>query len=233
VVVDVLRATTTIATLFERGLTDLLVVDDIDAARLAARDDGRLLLGEVGGVRPEGFDYGNSPLEAASAEVEGRRAVLFTTNGTTALCALGETAAVYAGSLANASAIAQTVIKHERVAIVCAGTDGARRFALEDFAAAGLMVQVMQGFTRGVALGDGAMLALRIAARPPGATRGLRLPSPGAQLIASSEHAQKLKSLGFGADITFCTELDTSSAVPLVVSCGPGRAVLANGRDRA
>jgi phosphosulfolactate phosphohydrolase-like enzyme len=109
-------------------------------------------------------------------------------------------------------------------------SDGARRFALEDFAAAGLMVHVMQGVARGVLLGDGAALALRAAARPPGATRGLNLPSPGAQLIASSEHAQKLKSLGLGADITFATELDTSTAAPMVTSCGPGWAVLRDER---
>jgi 2-phosphosulfolactate phosphatase len=229
VVVDVLRATTTIATLFHRGLEDLLVVDDIEAARNAARDGGRLLFGEVGGVRPEGFDHGNSPVEAQSADVQGRSGVLFTTNGTTALCALGERGTVYAGAPANASAIAQAAIPYECVAIVCAGTDRARRFALEDFAAAGLMVHVMQGVSRGVRLGDAAVLALRSAARPPGGNRGLNLPSPGAQLIASSEHAQKTKSLGFGADISFATEIDTSTAVPMVVSCGPGWALLREG----
>ncbi len=226
VVVDVLRATTTIATLFQGGLDSLVVVDAIDAARKAARDEGRLLFGEVGGLRPEGFDYSNSPVEAHSADVRGRGGVLFTTNGTPALCALGDRAAVYAGAPANASAIAQAVIRHERVAIVCAGTAGARRFALEDFAAAGLMVQVIQGVASGLSLGDGAVLALRSAARPPGGTSGLNLPSPGAQLIASSEHARKLKSLGLGGDIPFCTELDTSTAAPMVAACGPGWALL-------
>src|SRR5688572_25698928 len=79
VVVDVLRATTTIATLFGRGLSDLVVVDDIEAAQEFAVRENRLLFGEVGGLRPDGFDYGNSPVEAQSAEVFDGSAVLFTT----------------------------------------------------------------------------------------------------------------------------------------------------------
>jgi 2-phosphosulfolactate phosphatase len=230
VVVDVLRATTTIAVLFDRGLEDLLVVDDIEQARSRAETEGRLLFGEVGGLRPEGFDFGNSPVEAQAADVAARAGVLFTTNGTTALCALGERAAVYAGAPANAAAIAHAVRGYERVVVVCSGTDGARRFALEDFAAAGLMVQAMQGVTSGVALGDAAALALRIAARPPGATRGRTLPSPAELLITSSEHARKLKALGFEKDVAFSARMDTARAVPGVVGCGPGWALLRDER---
>src|SRR5688572_26821218 len=98
VVVDVLRASTTIAALFGRGLSDLVVVDDIEAARQLAARESRLLFGEVGGLRPDGFDYGNSPVEAQAAAVADRGAVLFTTNGTPALCSLGDRAAVYAGA---------------------------------------------------------------------------------------------------------------------------------------
>jgi 2-phosphosulfolactate phosphatase len=228
VVVDVLRATTTIATLFHHGLEDLVVVEDIERARKLAREEARLLFGEVGGLRPEGFDHGNSPVEAQGADVRRRGAVLFTTNGTTALCALGERAAVFAGAPANATAVAHAARGSERVAIVCAGTAGASRFALEDFAAAGVLVQALQIAGGGVALGDAAALALRVAARPPGATRGRPLPSPAELLAASSEHARKLKELGFDADVAFCARVDTSSAAPRVVECGPGWAKLRN-----
>src|SRR5688500_18674541 len=85
VVVDALRATTTAATLFARGLRDLVAVDSIEMARDLARRDGRMLFGEVDGHPPAGFDFGNSPVEASTARVEGRGAVLFTTNGTAAL----------------------------------------------------------------------------------------------------------------------------------------------------
>ncbi len=65
VVVDVLRATTTIATLFAHGLERLTCADDIERARGIARDRGALLFGEVQGLPPEGFDHGNSPAEIA------------------------------------------------------------------------------------------------------------------------------------------------------------------------
>src|SRR5947207_14887405 len=88
VVVDVLRATTTIATLFERGLLTLVAVDDIEAARQRARDEARMLFGEVGGLPPPGLDHGNSPVEASTPEVAGREAVPCTTNGTAPVCGL-------------------------------------------------------------------------------------------------------------------------------------------------
>src|SRR5688572_14582039 len=86
VVVDLLRATTTIAALFDARLRDLVVTGDIETAREVARRDGRLLFGEVGGLPPEGFDFGNSPLEVMAADLAGKDGVLFTTNGTLALC---------------------------------------------------------------------------------------------------------------------------------------------------
>lgn len=240
VVVDALRATTTIATLFHRGLKDLVVADDIDAARRAAREERRLLFGEVGGLRPDGFDYGNSPIEAQAADVEGRRAVLFTTNGTTALCALGDHATVYAGAPANASSIARAVGGYERVVLVCAGTDGARGFAQEDFVAAGLIVRVLQRAVRGIELGDAAALAARLAGEAEPTLELLHeggarptvpigaLPSPGQILLTTSEHARRLKALGLGRDVAFCAQLDTSHVAPMVVGCGPGWALLRN-----
>ena len=100
-VIDVLRATTTIATLFARGLADLLVFDSIEAARKRARAEGRILLGEVGGLPPKDFDYGNSPAEAATLELKGQGAALFTTNGTRALCASAGRGEVVAASFAE------------------------------------------------------------------------------------------------------------------------------------
>lgn len=229
VVVDVLRATSTIAVLFHRGLSDLLVVDDVEVARARAKEGGRLLFGEVGGLRPEGFDYGNSPLEARGAAIERRSAVLFTTNGTTVLCALGERGAVYAGALANAASVVRALAEHERGVVVCAGNGGGTRFSQEDFAAAGLLVQAVQRNTAAVRLGDGAALALMAAARPPGGSGGRRsMPSPGRQLIQSSSHARLLKKLGFERDVEFCTELDTAPCTPMVSACGPGWALLRN-----
>lgn len=238
VVIDVLRATTTIAVLFQAGLEDIVVLDDIDRTRERAFEEARLLFGEVGGLRPDGFDYGNSPVEAATAAVAGRGAALFTTNGTPALCALGRRGAVYAGALANAGALARRLRRHERVVFVCAGTAGGRRFGMEDFAAAGLMIRELQRNGEPFGTGDAASMAARLAGAPtetlemsfgvePG--RGGRprvMPSFGQIVVTTSEHARRLKELGLEQDVRFCARLNTSRAVPMVVECGDGWARL-------
>lgn len=213
VVIDGLRATTTVATLFARGLHTLTVVDTLDAGRALQRD-GVLLFGEQGGLRPEGFDYGNSPVEAANLELAGRSAVLVTSNGTVALCAVARLGITVAGSLANLSAVASFARAHERVVVVCAGNDGARRFSLEDFAMAAALVQRIAEPREQWAFGDGARLALELA-------------SPHT-LVSTSTHANVTRFLGFQADVEFASQSDTSAAVPLVTSFGDGWAVLEN-----
>lgn len=216
VVVDVLRATTTIATLFEAGLRDLLVVDDIDRARESARRDGRLLFGEVGGLAPRGFDHGNSPVEAAGAAVAGRGAVLFTTNGTVTLCGLAGRGEVAAGAIANADAIAGHLRQHQRVAIVCAGNARGQRFALEDLAAAGVIARAARSQSTVADMGDGAVLAASVAEDDERVRA----------FVSGSEHSRHLASLGLEADIGFALRRGTSRAVPVVVESGAGWAML-------
>ncbi|MGI8926765.1 MAG: 2-phosphosulfolactate phosphatase [Tepidiformaceae bacterium] len=227
VIIDVLRATTTIATLFAGGLEELAVTGTIEGARELARVDDRLLLGEVGGVRPEGFDNGNSPVEAACADVRGRKAALFTTNGTAALCALAGRGDVYAGAIANASAVAGRLARYRRSVFVCAGTEGGARFALEDFAAAAVMIQRAVRIVPGLELGDAAGLAMTSTGYEDWLAPGLpQQPGRSSRLLSGSRNGRALTALGFGADIHFAMREDTSRALPMVVSCGPGVAVL-------
>lgn len=214
IVVDVLRATTTIAALFAAGLTDLLVISNIKEARSRAAAEGRLLFGEVQGLKPEGFDYGNSPMEATAAPVAGRRAVLFTTNGTAALCAVAGAGAVATGALANLSAVAQHASSFQRVVVVCAGNGRGQRFSLEDFAAAGAICRAIHALDPGRHGGDAANLAM-----------GLNMTAA----IEGSEHAAITRSLGFDADIEFACQPDRSRAVPVVTSHGEGWALLKDG----
>ncbi len=112
VVVDVIRATTTLAVMLGQGCRRVLVAPGIAEARAVAQPDpGRYLLGgESGGVAPPGFDFGNSPREYAAADVAGREIVFATTNGTRALRACTGGSAIYAGSLRNASAVARAAV---------------------------------------------------------------------------------------------------------------------------
>jgi 2-phosphosulfolactate phosphatase len=144
IVVDVLRATTTIAALFGAGLSSLLAVNEIELARERARSEGRLLFGEVDGFPPTGFDYGNSPLEAARAPVAGRGGALFTSNGTAALCKLAGRRAVVTGAVVNVSAVVRFAVEFARVTIVCAGNHGGKVFSLEDFAASAMIAGALR-----------------------------------------------------------------------------------------
>lgn len=232
IVIDVLRATTTIATLFGRGIPDLIAVNDVDSAREVARRDGRLLFGEVHGLPPEGFDYGNSPVEASTIEPGARGAVLFTTNGTAALCSLAGRAVVVAGAISNAGALASFVRQYERVTLVCAGIEGGNRFGLDDFAAAGVLIERMRELSPAAELGDAAGLAITSAALDD--WRGGGLP-PGesmvARLISGSAHGRVTESIGLGHDIAYSVVADTSTAVPMVTSCGDGWAMLVNAAE--
>lgn len=210
-VIDALRATTTIATLFARGLSRLTAVSTLNAGR-ALRRPGVVLFGEQGGLRPEGFDYGNSPVEAAALDLEGREAVLVTSNGTVALCAVASRGVTVTASLANLSAASAFAAGHSSVVIVCAGNAGASRFSLEDFATAAAIAQSLNRVAPHAVLGDGAALGMQIA-QP-------------ARLLAVSTHAHILRGLGLEADIEFAMRADSSPVAPVVTSFGEGWVVL-------
>ena len=212
VVIDTLRATTAMAVLFHRGLRQLRAVAEIAAGRAAAKEHGWLLFGEEHGLRPEGFDYGNSPAEAASLDLRGRNAVHFTTNGTIGLCTVASRGPTFAGALVNLSAIAEAVRGYDRVMLVCAGNWRGRLFSLEDFAVASAFAQRLRGLHPDAQLGDGALL-------------GMQLADP-AELIAHSEHESITRELGFEADIEFACQLDAAPSVPFVTAFGDGWALL-------
>lgn len=213
VIIDCLRASTTIATLFEGGLAGLWAVEDLDFAREIARREGALLFGEVGGRPPGGFDGGNSPIEAREAAVRGRRAVLFTTNGTRALTGLAGWGTVLAGCMANAGPVARFVDGADTVALICAGEGGGREFALEDFAAAAVIAQHLAGLAAPYSPGDD-LGCLALALEAP------------ETLVAKASHAAALLELGLEADIAYSATIGTSSSVPMVTAYGPGWAYL-------
>jgi 2-phosphosulfolactate phosphatase len=216
-VVDVLRATTTIATLFGAGVGSLIAFDDIDAARRAADGGQRLLFGEVNGLPPAGFDSGNSPVDAAAMELQDRDVALFTTNGTRALAIAAEHGPVFAGSLVNASAIARAATAFERVTVVCAGGRGGTRFGLDDFACAARIVYRLSQAAPGVTLGDAARLGVDLGASPEWVARS----------IGTSHHAGVLRRVGLDADITFALEEDRYDVAPCGRLTVPGAVTFA------
>ncbi len=145
VVLDELRASSTIVRLLDRGATAVIPAASLAEARRIARGLGpaAVLAGEHHVVRAPGFDFGNSPAEVARADLAGRTAVLSTRNGTAVLRSLPADATILVGCLLNASAVARAALALARaqgadVGIVCAGRVGA--FAIDDAIAAGAIV---------------------------------------------------------------------------------------------
>ncbi len=108
VVIDVIRASTTITTALSHDAEAVYPVETVDEARALSDtfETVPLLGGERGGVRIDGFNLGNSPREYTPAEVRHRRIVFTTTNGTAAIAACREAAEILIGGLVNRSAVA-------------------------------------------------------------------------------------------------------------------------------
>jgi 2-phosphosulfolactate phosphatase len=146
VLLDELRASSTIVTLLERGATAVVPAASLAEARRIARAIGpaAVLAGEHDVVRAPGFDLGNSPAEVAFADLQGRTAVLSTRNGTAVLRGLPAGTPVVIGCLLNATVVARAALAIAREAqadlgIICAGRRGA--FAIDDAIAAGCILE--------------------------------------------------------------------------------------------
>jgi len=151
VVIDVLRATSSIATALAAGVESIESVNDIPAAIARWKQDPSILLaGERNGRRilageesPVDFHLGNSPREFTPERVRGRKIVMTTTNGTKAIQAVRRARRVYAAAWVNFSAVVERLQREgwERLVIVCAGTG--MRPALEDIYVAGALVNAL------------------------------------------------------------------------------------------
>jgi len=210
IVVDVLRASSSIVTLLERGASPVVAAAGIDEARaLHGRLPDYLLCGERGGLPPRGFDYGNSPAEFSRLALAGRGAILATSNGTRLLAQLAQAPAVLVGCLLNrvAAASAAIAIARERdldVAVVCSAAYGGTTFVLEDALGAGAIVDAALSAEPSLEAGDAARFARDafLAARDLSAA------------VASAYHANELIEAGFEEDVAYCARLDVSTVVP-------------------
>jgi len=151
IVVDVIRATTSMAVMFDQGAARVLAASSIEQAREGARlAPGRLLCGERNVQRIPGFDYGNSPTEFSRLDLLGRTAVIATSNGTRALHAVAQAPAVFVGCLLNRVAVCDAAIvaarRHDAgIAIVCAGNNYGATFSIDDAVTAGALSPYQTG----------------------------------------------------------------------------------------
>jgi len=213
VVVDLLRASTTIAVALANGARAVLPAGSTEEALRIAQNlerDHVVMAGERKSVRIEGFALGNSPLEFTPEAVGGKTVVLSTTNGTQALIAAQGAREVVVGAAVNFSVVVQraraALEAAGDLAIVCAGSE--RRFAIEDAFAAGRLAKVLlpEGGLRRVTVNDGALAALEIA-RHFG-EKWLRA-------LRTSAHGRELVTLGFALDLRMCGTQDSHPVLPL------------------
>lgn len=223
-VVDVLRASTSIVAALHHGARAVIPFGDVDEAITSARLLERsevVLAGERKMAPIAGFQLGNSPREFTADVVGGKIVVMTTTNGTAALAGTSGAGEVLVGSFANYSAALAWLRAAARagksITIVCAGTNG--RFALEDAICAGRFVRGIARHGIQPVLGDAANVAAIIDRR-----MGADLPA----VLRDSEHGRALIEAGLGDDVTHCAALDAHPVVPVyrdrqVVRLGDGR----------
>ncbi|MDJ0664811.1 MAG: 2-phosphosulfolactate phosphatase [Acidimicrobiia bacterium] len=166
VVIDVFRAFSAAAYAFASGARRILLTADVEEARrLAAAIPDSVLMGEVDGVRPDGFHLGNSPGEILAEPhlVDGRTVVHRSSAGTRcALAALGNGAGpVYVASLVVASATATAVADHPEVTIVASGTGGVEQATEDDICADLIETLLLTGRADAAAAGDAAAASER------------------------------------------------------------------------
>jgi 2-phosphosulfolactate phosphatase len=206
VVVDVLRASTTVIHALAAGCTAVRPCTEVEEARdLAGRmRAGRVLLGgERGGAPLPGFDVGNSPREYTAKVCRGTTLVLTTTNGTRALLRAAEAERVLVAGFVNFSAVCEQLRQEARpIHIVCAGTDG--QATLEDTLLAGAVVDFLCDAFE-VRLNDSARLAWDC------------FENHGRVLLGAlelSHGAAELRRLGYDDDIRAAAQIDQFALVP-------------------
>lgn len=221
IVVDVLRASTTIVEALGAGAREVVPVVEVAEAMALGRQGREPVVvgGERGGLRCEGFTLGNSPREYTVEAVAGRRVILCTTNGTRAIvaAAAGGAAEVLVGAFANLKAVVDAAVRAGRdVAVLCAGSEG--QFSLEDAACAGGIVGGL-GYRLGPAADrtDAAVAAETLfRAHREGLLR----------LFTSTAHGRRLVDLGFGDDLALAAVLNRHPVVPVLAREASGYPVL-------
>ncbi len=147
IIIDVFRAFTTAAVAFSRGAEKIVLVAEVEEAlELRRQGAGELCMGEVAGMRPQGFDFGNSPYELSLADVRGKTLVQSTRAGTVGVDAARNAEEIYAASLVIAEATARAVLRRKPrlVTIVAMGAEGKVR-ADEDEQCALYIRNLLQG----------------------------------------------------------------------------------------
>jgi 2-phosphosulfolactate phosphatase len=207
VVIDVLRACSTIVTALDHGARAVLPVADMaEAGKIASNLDPDVyrLGGERDGQKIDGYDLGNSPHEYSAAVVESRDVILNTSNGTQALSRATPAKHLVAACFLNAGRVVDFVRSvDDEVTIVCAGRQN--RLALEDTLCAGLLLDRLWNQEEPDVVTDSAHTAFTLYETDRDHLRSA---------LDRANHAERLVQQGFGDDLDYCFRIDALPVLP-------------------
>ena len=207
-VIDVIRATTTIVQAISNGARAVYPTESAEEAIKLASSLGRdevLLCGERGGLRIDGFDLGNSPSEYEPDVVEDKQLVMSTTNGTRAFVAAEAAERVVPVAMVNLTAAAESAVAEgpENLVVICSGKEN--RFSLDDAVCAGHLIREIakvSGITP--ELGDAGRTTVELAQRF----------EPTAEFLKSTAAGRALVDVGLEYDLAFCAQMNLHRVVP-------------------
>lgn len=203
VVVDVFRATTSMIAAFDHGAKSIIpVTGKKDALELKKKEC--LIAGEQDGIKLAYADLGNSPFDFESKALAGKNIAYLTTNGTIAIQLAAKENRLYLGAFSNLEALSKHLITQEKnVMILCAGWKS--QFSLEDTICAGAFIQEISQSKIYTITSDAATVAMNLwKSYKNNLTKAL----------SDCKHARRLTLLGYEKDISHCTRLNISNAIP-------------------
>lgn len=203
VVIDILRASSTITTAIGHGAEAIRLVETVAECKVF-KEEGYIAAGERDGKKVRGFDLGNSPYDFINSEIEDKKIALTTTNGTNALMKAKGALQVLTGSFLNYTALLSYIEKLPcDVLLVCAGWKG--KVNLEDTLFAGAVVYgLKQLFEYG---SDVPLMAVNYFKQ---AKDNLKL------AVEGSSHVQRLMGMGMERDIDYCLKFDEYKVIPIL-----------------
>lgn len=213
IAVDVLRATSTMATVLAAGGEAVQVFSDLDQLLEVSEKwpaSHRLRAGERGGAKVTGFELGNSPLDCTPELVQGRRLFISTTNGTRALKRVQDAPIVLTAALINRAAVVQFLLdkQPETVWIVGSGWEGS--FSLEDTVCAGAIAHSVLQHTQlspeDIAGNDEVISAIALYTQWQNNLLGL---------LHQASHGQRLLRLECHEDLKYCSQTDILDVLPI------------------
>lgn len=205
IIIDVLRATSVMATALANGAKSIRTTASIEEAiHRKSLDPEILLAGERNARKIKGFDLGNSPLEMNPDLLNNRDLLMCTTNGTQAIATAHLADVVCTGAFVNMKAVVDFVapLKQDMV-IICSGTNG--QFSLDDGIAAGLLVNRL-----------GALNAYRLSDSALAMSQSIKREEELHTVLKDCYHLKVLLNNGFQKDVDFCLRLDVINGLPLL-----------------